>query len=124
MRLLAVECCGPLAQLCSKDDVMTHILPVVQKFSQASRHRIPVAASLTNNSLHLTDCNKVKTPYLWPAMYLKQDKSWRVRYNVAQQLTTLCEALGPDLAKYISFALRSDAPALASHVQTWNAARG
>jgi hypothetical protein len=34
VRLLAVECCGPLAQLCRKDDVMTHILPVVQKFSQ------------------------------------------------------------------------------------------
>lgn len=34
VRLLAVECCGPLAKLCSKDDVMTQILPVVQKFSQ------------------------------------------------------------------------------------------
>ena len=29
-----------------------------------------------------------------------QDKSWRVRYNVAQQLCQLCEALGPDLARY------------------------
>lgn len=29
-----------------------------------------------------------------------QDKSWRVRYNVAQQLYQLCEALGPELARY------------------------
>ena len=28
-----------------------------------------------------------------------QDKSWRVRYNVAQQLTQLCEGLGPELAR-------------------------
>ena len=37
VRLLAVECCGPLAQLSSKDDITTHILPVVQKFSQVGR---------------------------------------------------------------------------------------
>ena len=34
----------------------------------------------------------------WPCMSL-QDKSWRVRYNVAQQLTSLCEALGPELSR-------------------------
>lgn len=28
-----------------------------------------------------------------------QDKSWRVRYNVAQQIPTLCEVLGADLAR-------------------------
>ena len=28
-----------------------------------------------------------------------QDKSWRVRYNVAQQLYQLCEALGPELSR-------------------------
>ena len=27
------------------------------------------------------------------------DKSWRVRYNAAQQLVALCEALGPDLTR-------------------------
>lgn len=27
------------------------------------------------------------------------DKSWRVRYNVAQQLVALCEALGPDTTR-------------------------
>ena len=32
-----------------------------------------------------------------------QDKSWRVRYNVAQQLYQLCEALGPDLARCVAF---------------------
>ena len=35
VRLLAVECCGPLAKLSGKDGVVTHILPIVQKFSQA-----------------------------------------------------------------------------------------
>ncbi len=34
MRLLAVECCGPLAKLSGKDGVVQHILPIVQKFSQ------------------------------------------------------------------------------------------
>lgn len=28
-----------------------------------------------------------------------QDKSWRVRYNVAAQMVPLCEALGPDLTR-------------------------
>ena len=37
MRLLAVECCGPLAKLCGKEDIVQHILPVVQKFSQVCR---------------------------------------------------------------------------------------
>lgn len=27
------------------------------------------------------------------------DKSWRVRYNVAQQLVALCEALGPETTR-------------------------
>lgn len=28
-----------------------------------------------------------------------QDKSWRVRYNVAAQMVPLCEALGPDMTR-------------------------
>lgn len=32
----------------------------------------------------------------------KQDKSWRVRYMVANQLYELCEAVGPDSTKYVS----------------------
>jgi serine/threonine-protein phosphatase 2A regulatory subunit A len=28
-----------------------------------------------------------------------QDKSWRVRYNVATQLVSLCEALGPEATR-------------------------
>lgn len=28
-----------------------------------------------------------------------QDKSWRVRYNVAQQLCAMCEALGPEVSR-------------------------
>ena len=35
-----------------------------------------------------------------------QDKSWRVRYNVAQQLYQLCEALGPDLSRYIDVKIK------------------
>lgn len=33
-----------------------------------------------------------------PPMFL-QDKSWRVRYNVAQQLVLLAEALGPEVTR-------------------------
>ena len=106
VRLLAVECCGPLAQLCRKDDVMTHILPVVQKFSQVQCRdpcdRCCAASRICTYMLAMCTC-RVSAPscILWNthAMCLLQDKSWRVRYNVAQQLTTLCEALGPDLAK-------------------------
>lgn len=29
-----------------------------------------------------------------------QDKSWRVRYNVATQLVPLCEALGPEVTRW------------------------
>ena len=39
VRLLAVECCGPLAKLSGKEGVVTHILPVVQKFSQVPADR-------------------------------------------------------------------------------------
>ena len=35
VRLLAVECCGPLAKLCEQEDIISHILPVVKKFAQA-----------------------------------------------------------------------------------------
>lgn len=61
VRLLAVEACGEFAKLLGRGDVTTHVLPVVQKFSQ--------------------------------------DKSWRVRYNVAQQLHFIGEALGPELGR-------------------------
>jgi hypothetical protein len=30
---------------------------------------------------------------------LLQDKSWRVRYNVAAQMVPLCEALGPEMTR-------------------------
>ena len=33
------------------------------------------------------------------AWVLAQDKSWRVRYNMANQLVALCEALGPDVIR-------------------------
>lgn len=36
----------------------------------------------------------------WPScmtkLFAKQDKSWRVRYMVANQLYELCEAVGPE----------------------------
>ena len=38
-----------------------------------------------------------------------QDKSWRVRYNVAQQLTSLCEALGPELSRCARLLLNAQA---------------
>jgi len=60
VRLLAVEGCAAFGKLLDKDDCVTYVVPIVQKFAQ--------------------------------------DKSWRVRYMVAQQLYELCEAVGPDLA--------------------------
>ena len=46
-------------------------------------------------------------------MLRAQDKSWRVRYNVAQQLYQLSEALGPDLARCVAAQLE---PVLCSGV--------
>lgn len=34
-----------------------------------------------------------------PPFVCVQDKSWRVRYNVAHQLVTLCNALGPEATR-------------------------
>lgn len=53
------------------------------------------------HTLTLCPCNlaALYAFHLYACHVPVQDKSWRVRYNVAQQLTTLCEALGPDLAK-------------------------
>lgn len=59
VRLLAVECCGPLAQLSGKEDTMSSILPVVQKFSQArplSCHRRRPPDTLTRLHTHLHAC--------------------------------------------------------------------
>lgn len=36
VRLLAVEACGPLARLLTKAESVQHVLPIVQKFAQAS----------------------------------------------------------------------------------------
>ena len=105
VRLLAVECCGPLAKLSGKEGVVTHILPVVQKFSQ-----VPLA--LGDDALSPLCCPLLLLLLLPPPQLCAtalqrtydrracpQDKSWRVRYNVAQQLTSLCEALGPELSR-------------------------
>lgn len=40
--------------------------------------------------------NLRRTPALIYFPVLEQDKSWRVRYMVANQLYELCEAVGPE----------------------------
>jgi hypothetical protein len=42
---------------------------------------------------------RLQPPQRSSALPRAQDKSWRVRYNVAQQLYQLCEALGPELSR-------------------------
>jgi hypothetical protein len=37
---------------------------------------------------------------LIPALVTVQDKSWRVRFNVANQLVTLCDALGKEVTRW------------------------
>jgi hypothetical protein len=36
VRLLAVQCCGPLARALSKSECLTSVVPVVQRFAQVS----------------------------------------------------------------------------------------
>ncbi len=36
VRLLAVQCCGPLARTLSKSECLSSVVPVVQRFAQVS----------------------------------------------------------------------------------------
>lgn len=36
VRLLAVQCCGPLARTLSKSECISSVVPVVQRFAQVS----------------------------------------------------------------------------------------
>eukprot|EP00850_Spirogloea_muscicola_P022421 SM000293S10922 [mRNA] locus=s293:9990:14172:- [translate_table: standard] len=69
VRLLAVEDCSAIGKLLDKQDCVASVLPVIINFSQARR------------------------------MCPTGDKSWRVRYMVANQLYELCETVGPDVAR-------------------------
>lgn len=40
--------------------------------------------------------NVCRWPPCMTKLFAKQDKSWRVRYMVANQLYELCEAVGPE----------------------------
>ncbi|CAL5442214.1 unnamed protein product [Camellia sinensis] len=71
VRLLAVEGCAALGKLLESQDCVAHILPVIVNFSQPCSYH---------------------GQYGGKAM----DKSWRVRYMVANQLYELCEAVGPE----------------------------
>lgn len=86
VRLLAVESCGAFASALSREDAGAHLLPVVHKFAQVG------VVFLKMEHPHLL-CVNMNCPVC------VQDKSWRVRYNVANQLVQLCEALGQDITR-------------------------
>ncbi|GJN40262.1 hypothetical protein PR202_gb29451 [Eleusine coracana subsp. coracana] len=93
VRLLAVEGCAALGKLLEPQDCVAHILPVIVNFSQV--HCSLQTYILENIGLHLFQgCSLT---------YI--DKSWRVRYMVANQLYELCEAVGPEPTRYLFFAL-------------------
>ncbi|KAL5973971.1 hypothetical protein ACLOJK_030631 [Asimina triloba] len=67
VRVLAVEGCAVLGKLLEPQDCVPHILPVTVNLSQGR-----------------------------DVLFIAEDKSWRVRYLVANQLYELCEAVGPE----------------------------
>ena len=46
VRLLAVDSCGPLARLLTRDESAAHVLPVVQKFASVSMSDLPSYARI------------------------------------------------------------------------------
>lgn len=77
MRLLAVESCGPFAQKLSADDNYLLLLPIVKKLAQVLFD-------------HLGD--GIQTD-------LVQDKSWRVRYNIAEVLCDVSKSSSPEMTR-------------------------
>ena len=113
-----MESCGPLARLLVREDAAAHILPVVQKFSVvrgtvSKRGHLPCEWAERANRRLWRSCTlagvcaaccsdaacRLQHPQCSSVLLRAQDKSWRVRYNVAQQLYQLCEALGPELSR-------------------------
>ncbi|KAG5383743.1 hypothetical protein IGI04_035213, partial [Brassica rapa subsp. trilocularis] len=72
VRLLAVERCAALGKLLEPQDCVAHVLPMIVNF------------------FLINEMFKIGT------FVTEQDKSWRVRYMVANQLYELCEAMGPE----------------------------
>ncbi len=132
VRLLAVEASGAFAQSLSKEDCAQQLLPLVQKFAQVSaRCRAaaleqapisPAAGMALQRSP--SDCGLAMWGGRSPARCCQpaatqlrptrpdcrpapQDKSWRVRFNVANQLVTLCDALGKDVTRWAPARARS-----------------
>ncbi|MBA0878629.1 hypothetical protein Goshw_019203, partial [Gossypium schwendimanii] len=83
VRLLAVEGCAALGKLLEPQDCVEHILPVIVNFSQLN--------------VVIAEVGNFFDPFLYGLEFnLAADKSWRVRYMVANQLYELCEAVGPE----------------------------
>ncbi|KAH0858398.1 hypothetical protein HID58_086659, partial [Brassica napus] len=91
VRLLAVEGCAALGKLLEPQDCVAHILPVIVNFSQ-------VILSVKHIGFYPNDPWKSYTYEMLNigTFVTEQDKSWRVRYMVANQLYELCEAVGPE----------------------------
>ena len=49
MRLLAVEACGPIAKLLSKQEAVKQVLPIVQRLSEV---RLPACKPLSKRGHH------------------------------------------------------------------------
>ncbi|KAL6549211.1 hypothetical protein OROHE_009056 [Orobanche hederae] len=97
VRLLAVEGCAALGKLLEPQDCVAHILPVIVNFSQVFEK--PTVGHLTKCSpwTMLGDTsheNKLISKDI--TVIFVEDKPWRVRYMVANQLYELCEAVGPE----------------------------
>lgn len=103
VRLLAVESCGAFAGALSKEDAVAHLLPIVHKFAQARTLTSAAEAAQLNCWMWTGNmwgvCDQMLKRKQLCGVFL-QDKSWRVRYNVANQLVQMCEALGPDVTRY------------------------
>ena len=65
----------------------------------------PAACNTRHDRLEHDEVNNGETLQFYiQADRAIQDKSWRVRYSIAQQLCQLCEALGPELSRRAFYA--------------------
>lgn len=114
MRLLAVEGCAAIGKLLDKQDCINSILPIILAFAQV--HFSALRGSLFCEAVLSVFCSDAANQEMLCCRHHSyslaeeglcfglvltgmQDKSWRVRYMVANQLHELCEAVGAEVAR-------------------------
>eukprot|EP00798_Chlamydomonas_sp_ICE-L_P012215 gene12215-15346_t len=102
VRRAAAQKLGGYAKTVERDFVSRELMPLFTDLTQDDQDSVRLLAVESCGAFAQALSNEDASVQLLPVVQkFAADRSWRVRYNVANQLVQLCEALGPEITRLV-----------------------